>query len=181
MSQLDADDLWEPDYLAAVLPCFEEPVVGLVYTDARILYRDGRLEPYLTSHMDHPIDTFPDIAWVNPAAAVTVTARTGAVRAVGGYASWLRVSEDYHLYLKLAAAGWRFAYVDRPLARYRWPDEHGGTSSNRRRLHAANLKLFTAVKLRHPRLPGPGKRALQLAVTFPRTVAWEMVRSRRSS
>jgi cellulose synthase/poly-beta-1,6-N-acetylglucosamine synthase-like glycosyltransferase len=180
-SQLDSDDLWEPEYLESVLPRFDDPGVGLTYTDARILHADGRLEPYLTSHLEHPIDRFPELAWVNPIAALTATFRTDAVRAVGGYARWLRVSEDYHLYLKLAAAGWRFAYVDRPLARYRWPDEHGGTSSNRRRLHAANLKLFTALKLRHPRLPGPGRRALHLAVTFPRTVAWETVRRRRSA
>ena len=34
LSQLDADDLWEPGYLEAVLPRFDDPDVGLVYTDA---------------------------------------------------------------------------------------------------------------------------------------------------
>ena len=44
--------------------------------------------------------------------------RTDAVRAVGGYAEWVWVCDDMHLYMKLARAGWRFAYVDRALARY---------------------------------------------------------------
>src|SRR4051794_1047678 len=37
ISQLDADDLWEPTYLERVLPRFEDPEVGLVYCNATIL------------------------------------------------------------------------------------------------------------------------------------------------
>jgi glycosyltransferase involved in cell wall biosynthesis len=163
MSQLDADDLWEPDYLESILPCFENGEIGLTYTDARILYENGETAPYLTSGLDHPIDTFPELARRNPIAALTVTARTEAVRAVGGYASWLWGAQDYHLYLKLAAAGWRFAYVDRPLGLYRWPDERGAMSSDLRKVILTDLKLFTAFKLRHPTIPGPGRRAIELA------------------
>ena len=89
ISQLDADDAWEPGYLEAVLPCFEDPAVGLAYTDALIVHADGRVEPYLTSHLDHPVDSFPELTRINPIAALTATIRTEAVRAVGGYASWL--------------------------------------------------------------------------------------------
>jgi len=163
LSQLDADDLWEPDYLEAVLPRFEDPRVGLTYTDARILRADGTLEPYLTSHLTHPIDRFPELARRNPIAALTVTARTGAVRAVGGYAGWLWGAQDYHLYLKLAVAGWRFAYVDRPLAIYRWPLDTGGMSSDDRRVVLGDLKLFTVFTLRHPLTRGLGRRALASA------------------
>ena len=179
MSQLDADDLWEPGYLAAVLPCFEDPQVGLAYTDARILYADGRLEPYLTSHLDHPVDAFPALAERNPIAALTATMRTEAVRDVGGYARWLWGAQDYHLYLKLAAAGWRFAYVDRPLARYRWPEETGGMSSNARKVLLSDLKLFASFKLRHPLLPGPGRRVVQLAASLPKRLAYDLTKGRR--
>jgi glycosyltransferase involved in cell wall biosynthesis len=178
MSQLDADDLWEPEYLESVMPAFEDPGVGLTYTDARILYEDGSLEPYLTSHLDHPIDRFPALAEQNPIAALTVTMRTEAVRAVGGYANWLWGAQDYHLYLKLAVAGWRFAYVDRPLARYRWPEETGGMSSNSRKVLLSALKMFVAFKLRHPLVPGPGKRAAQLAAAVPRQLAHDLLRNR---
>jgi glycosyltransferase involved in cell wall biosynthesis len=168
ISQLDADDLWEPGYLEAVLPRFEDPHIGLTYTDATIVHGDGTLEPYLTSHLQHPVDRFPELAAGNPIAALTATMRTDAVRAVGGYAGWLWGGQDYHLYLKLATAGWRFAYVDRPLARYRWPDEHGGMSSDERRVIVNDLKLFAGFKLRHPLTPGPGRRLLVLAAKLAR-------------
>lgn len=163
LSQLDADDTWAPEYLEAVLPCFDDPDVGLAYTDAQIVHGDGSLEPYLTSHLDHPVDRFPELTEINPIAALTVTMRTAAVRSAGGYASWLWGGQDYHLYLKLAAAGWRFAYVDRPLALYRWPDDFGGMSSDSRKVVLNDLKLFGAFKLRHPLIPGPGKRVLDRA------------------
>ena len=176
ISQLDADDAWEPDYLEAVLPCFGDPQVGLAYTDARIVYADGRVEPYLTSHLNHPVDSFPELSRINPIAALTATMRTDAVRGVGGYASWLWGGQDYHLYLKLAAAGWRFAYVDRPLARYRWPEETGGMSSNARKVLLSDLKLFTGFKLRHPLVPGPGRRIAQLCAALPRRVLHDLLR-----
>ena len=176
ISQLDADDAWEPGYLEAVLPCFEDSAVGLAYTDARIVYEDGSVGPYLTSHLDHPVDTFPELSRTNPIAALTATMRTEAVRGVGGYASWLWGGQDYHLYLKLAAAGWRFAYVDRPLARYRWPEDTGGMSSNARKVLLSDLKLFTAFKLRHPLLPGPGRRVAQLLAALPKRIAYDMLR-----
>lgn len=179
MSQLDADDLWEPEYLQSVLPSFDDPAVGLTYTDAWILRADGRLEPYLTSHLAHPIDRFPELAQRNPIAALTVTMRTGAVRGVGGYANWLWGAQDYHLYLKLAVAGWRFAYVDRQLARYRWPEDTGAMSSTSRKVLLSDLKMFAAFKLRHPLVPGPGKRVAQLVAALPKRLAYDLVKRGR--
>ena len=89
LSQLDADDAWDAGYLEAVGPCFEDPDVGVTYTDARVIRADGTIEPYLTSGDAHPIDSFPELARRNPIAALTATLRTDAVRSVGGYARWL--------------------------------------------------------------------------------------------
>jgi len=160
---LDPDHEPSPYLLERVLGYFEDPSVGVTYTDARVIRADGTIEPYLTSGDAHPIDSFPELARRNPIAALTATLRTDAVRSVGGYARWLWGGQDYHLYLKLAAAGWRFAYVDRPLATYRWPDDHGGMSSDTRRVILNDLKLFAAFKLRHPFIPGPGRRVMGLA------------------
>ena len=155
VSQLDSDDLWEPTYLERVLPELDDPGIGLVYTNAKILgHPEGRpvtiLEPSV-----HPIDTFPKIAEQNPMAATTVTMRTEAVRAVGGYAEWVWVCDDYHLYLKLARAGWRFAYVDEPLASYRWPSPAGGQSFDEGPRERDVLKMYAGFVLRHPLTPGP--------------------------
>src|SRR5919199_6066193 len=155
VSQLDADDLWEPDYLEHVLPCFEDPAIGLAYTNALILGHPTGHTEYIWEPSVHPMDHFPKIAEQNPIPALTATMRRDAVRAVGGYAEWLWVCDDYHLYLKLARAGWRFQYIDRKLAKYRWPAPERGQSYDRARAERDFLKMYAGFVLRHPLTPGP--------------------------
>jgi glycosyltransferase involved in cell wall biosynthesis len=155
VSQLDADDVWEPDYLESVLPHFDDSGVGLVYSNALILDHPTGHSDYIGDPSVHPMHRFPKIAEQNPVPCPTATIRTGAVRAVGCYASWLRMSEDYHLYLRLARAGWRFAYVHRQLARYRWPQPQRGMSYREREHELWTLAMYAHFVLRHPLTPGP--------------------------
>jgi glycosyltransferase involved in cell wall biosynthesis len=154
VSQLDADDMWEPGYLENVLPRFEDPAVGLVYANATILGHPTGHDTYIFDPGPHPIDRFPKLAERNPVPALTATMRTNALHAVGGYAPWLLMAQDYHVYLKLAVAGWRFAYVDRKLARFRWPEPTRGRTYHWRRHELYELCMWTAFALRHPRTPG---------------------------
>jgi cellulose synthase/poly-beta-1,6-N-acetylglucosamine synthase-like glycosyltransferase len=160
VSQLDADDLWEPDYLESVLLRFEDPGVGLVYANATILGHPTGHDSYIFDPSPHPIDRFPKLAEQNPVPALTATMRKRAVTSVGGYSRWLWLAQDYHLYLKLAAAGWRFAYVDRKLARYRWPEAGRGRTYDRRRHEAYELRMWLAFAVRHPLTRGPRRQAL---------------------
>lgn len=155
VAQLDADDMWEPEYLEHVLSLFDDPGVGLAYTNAAIVGHPEGLEDYIIDTSVHPIDRFPQLAEANPIASLTATMRRDAVRAVGGYSRLLFGTEDYHLYLKLARAGWRFGYVDRKLARYRWPEPRRGLSHDLRRREVEELKLFMLFVARHPLTPGP--------------------------
>ena len=155
VSQLDADDLWEPDYLESVLPCFEDRGVGLAYANCTILGHPGGHEDYIGDPSVHPMHDFPKLAEQNPVPCPTATMRTSAVRDVGGYARWLRQCQDYHLYMRLARSGWRFAYVDRQLARYRWPEPGRGMSFDARLHELWQHAMFAAVVVRHPRTPGP--------------------------
>jgi glycosyltransferase involved in cell wall biosynthesis len=66
VSQLDADDLWEPDYLESVLGCFEDPDVGLAYANATILHHPDGHEDYIGDPSIHPRDRFPELAEANP-------------------------------------------------------------------------------------------------------------------
>ena len=163
VSQLDADDIWEPGYLEAVLPRFADPGVGLVYANATILGHPDGHDTYITDASVHPMDRFPKIAEQNPIPALTATMRTDAVRRVGGYARLLRMAQDYHLYLKLVAAGWRFDYVDLRLARFRWPQPERGRTYDRRRHRRYELAMWLAFALRHPLTPGP-RRQLRIRV-----------------
>ena len=162
VSQLDADDAWEPDYLETIAPLFADPAVGLAYSNTHIVGHPDGLDDYIGDPAPHPLDWFPKFAEACPVPALTATMRTSAVRAVGGYSRLLWTSTDYHLYAKLIAAGWRFAYVHRRLARYRWPAA-ASKSSARRRVELAELQLWLFFALRHPRTPGP-KRQVRVRV-----------------
>ena len=163
VSHLDSDDAWEPGYLEHVLPAFADPAVGLVYTNATILGHPDGHDTYIFDPEPHPIDSFPKIAEQNPVPLLTATARTQAVRDAGGYARWLRSTQDYHLWCRMAAAGWRFAFVDRKLARYRWPVGAGSLSDDRRRVELDELIMWFSFFLRHPGTPGP-RRQLRVRV-----------------
>lgn len=155
VSHLDSDDVWQPEYVEHVLPEFADPAVGLVYTNAHIVGHPQGHDTYIFDPRPHPIDTFPKIAEQNPVPLLTATARTEAVRRVGGSARWLQAVQDYHLWMKLAAAGWRFAYVDRKLACYRWPAGRGSLSDDSRRVELDRLLMWLSLVLRHPTTPGP--------------------------
>ena len=156
MSTLDADDTWEPDYLETVLPLFDDPAIGLAYTNAFIRGNPDGLDTYISVADVHPMDTFPKIAEQNPIPAVTATMRTEAVRKVGGWPGWIPLCEDYWVYLQLAAAGWRFAYVHERLATYTWPAPgHSQSYGADERRERDLLKMYAAFVLRHPLTPGP--------------------------
>jgi glycosyltransferase involved in cell wall biosynthesis len=155
VSHLDSDDLWEPDYLEAVLPCFDDPEVGLTYTNATLIGHPEGREASIEVASVHPMDSFPKLAEQNPIPSTTATIRTDAVRGVGGYAEWLPTAEDYYLWMNLAAAGWRFAYVHRRLASYRWPQAEQALSWDQRSADRDLLRMYAAFVLRHPLTPGP--------------------------
>ena len=155
VAQLDADDLWEPDYVETVLPRFDDPAVGLVYSNAYLIGHPARQDRYILDASVHPMDRFPKFAEQNPVPSLTATMRTEAVRAVRGYATWLRHALDYYLYAKLIMAGWRFDYIDRCLASYRWPQPDRGMSWDTRTTEVSELKMWLAFVARHPTVPGP--------------------------
>lgn len=155
VSQLDADDTWEPGYLEAVLPCFDDPQIGLAYTNCFIEGHPDGLDDYIGDPTPHPLDAFPKFAEACPVPAPTATMRRDAALAARGYTEWIWGASDYHLYAKLVAAGWRFAYVHERLARYRWPVPGKSKSADRRRVEKGELVMWLSFVARHPTIPGP--------------------------
>jgi len=152
LSHLDADDLWEPDYLEHILPCFEDPAIGLVYPNIRSFGQPSTEGPYIRDPERHPVDRFPDLARGNPVAGV-FTLRTDALRAIGGYPEFLWGAQDWWVSMMLAADGWRFAYVDRMLAHYRW--QPSSMSNDWDRVQSTDLQVLWRFMLKHPTIPGP--------------------------
>jgi glycosyltransferase involved in cell wall biosynthesis len=165
IAQLDADDLWHPDHLEGVLGAFEDPAIGLAYTNVEIIgtplldraiaprHPDDGLPEWVSDRALHPVDDLARLYRVNPIPSPSVVMRTAAVREIRGYPRWLRVGEEYYVYLKLRRAGWHFAYVDRASAIYRWPEPGRGVSFDSRLAARQNLKLFAALMARAPGEP----------------------------
>jgi glycosyltransferase involved in cell wall biosynthesis len=110
---LDHDDLWAPDKLKRQLEQADLHGADFVYT-AGI-----RVSPALeVLHVDAPATDPAKIADVllhaNPIAggASSPIARTGLVRAVGGFDPTLRYIEDWVMWLRLATVGERAACCD---------------------------------------------------------------------
>jgi glycosyltransferase involved in cell wall biosynthesis len=165
VSQLDSDDIWHPDYLESVLPRFDDPEIGLVYSNVGIRPGhpgDGRTVAIIDDR-DHPVDRFPRICNACEIPSATPTMRRHAVVAVRGYARWLPMVADYHLYLKLARAGWRFDYVPRVLATYTWPTAERGVSYDRDAVLRDEKRMWITFMLRHPLTPGPRRKVRTLA------------------
>ena len=162
VAQLDADDLWREDHLEYLLGAFEDPLIGLAYANVEIVGYAGSdrwiaarapgdgLARWIGDSAEHPVNDLRRLYRANPIPAPGVVMRTEAVRAVGGYPEWLRVGEEYTLYIRLRRAGWQFAYVDRRTATYRWPEPGRGATFNVRRSSRQEVKQFLVLALSSP-------------------------------
>jgi len=131
---LDSDDLWLPRKLEVCMAHLT-PDVGLVGHD---LERFGRAGGRIRSGPAECARFAPLLlkgSCITPSAAIV---RTDLLRKVGGFseAPELVTAEDYHLWLKLAAAGTKMAFVPEILGRYR---VHSGSQS------ASTLRHMNAV------------------------------------
>jgi len=117
---LDADDQWEPDYLATIASLIDRyPGCGAYCTAFDIVGRGGRRTPsdspategvvadYFREAMSHYV--------LIPSAAVL---SREAVAAVGGFPEGMKLGEDQYMWTKLVAGGWRVAYSPLRMCRY---------------------------------------------------------------
>jgi mycofactocin glycosyltransferase len=111
---LDADTEPEPAWLDALVPHFDDPVVGAVAPRVRSSPGTGARARYETARS--PLDLGAGPAVVRPGSrvpylpAAAIVVRVEALRAVGGFDEELRVGEDVDLVWRLHAAGWRVRY-----------------------------------------------------------------------
>ena len=134
---LDSDDLWLPTYLQAMADAFDsEPTASLAYTDAwRLDDRTRRIfrAPIMTT-VDPPrrLPREPEALLLELLRRNFVytssTVRRAVLLEVGGFTTFAR-SEDYELWLRIAATGHTFVrtvglhavYRDRPGSRIHNP------------------------------------------------------------
>lgn len=137
-AQLDADDQWEPDYLAVQVGFLtEHPDVVLVYPNA-IIFGDSAgvgLE-YMKLCPSEGEVSFESLIEERCVILTCVTARMDVIKSVGMFDETLRSCEDFDLWLRIVKSGGRIAYHRQVLARYR---RHEGSLSSDRVWMTTNL------------------------------------------
>ena len=128
VSLLDSDDVWLPRYLEVMGETLaRHPAAAVAYTDAWVYHQEvGRIARRSALQPVHP-----RVAPTDPGAFlrallhlgnfvfVGVTMRAEALAAVGPFRPGVEGSEDYELWLRLAAHGHRFVRCPETLVIYR--------------------------------------------------------------
>lgn len=149
---LDSDDLWLPEYLETMAHALESnPAAAVACSDAWVFDETtGRVRKRSAVAMQNPPEPFPDAPQTLLAELLrrnfvyySVTARRESLLALGGYDERLWVGEDWELWLRLAAAGFRFARVPHLLTVYR--RHPNSLTSDPQRLAAAKREVYRIV------------------------------------
>jgi glycosyltransferase involved in cell wall biosynthesis len=159
VSVLDSDDLYMPEYVSSVRTALQRsPEAGIAFTDCWILndeskriHRETGLSTYGVDATELSGEEFlPALLELNFITASTVTVRKQALEEAGGFATELQASEDYELWLRIAAAG--FGAV-RPPGRLVVLRNRPGSMSKNRLLMARSLRDVLSRASTDPNLP----------------------------
>ncbi len=158
----DADDAWTPGKLAAQLAAMRRFAgAGLCFGRALVVGADGRQTgerwDELAAGLHAGDELVARLYAANPLPTSSVVLRREALEAVGGFASPVRVAEDWDLWLRLAAAG--FGFVSEPGALVRYRRHPGGLTADVAALARCQLELHRA----HGELVAPEIRERVLA------------------
>ncbi len=162
---IDQDDRWRPAKLERQIARLrEQPEVALVHTDITHLDASGR-ERHGEADPDNARRRA--VAWERldrealvrecfrriGVRLVSVLVRRDAFEAVGGFDARFFGGEEWELWVRLAAAGYRFAHLPEPLALRRI---HPGNTSSvaAARRQEGHFAAIEAVVARHPELAG---------------------------
>lgn len=112
LALLDADDSWLPQKLERQMPLFNNPEVGIVYSDFAVHYADGRfLDSYLKDRPlaseGYVIENYLRSRFLFPS---TMVLRTKAVQACGLFDEEMVAAEDIELFAKICLR-WKVARV----------------------------------------------------------------------
>jgi len=119
ISFLDSDDLFLPEKLTLLIEALRaRPDLGMVAGQAIIIDEHGRpTGRSFTAPL--PEDGAQLLIW-NPLHVGSVLARREWIDRAGLFDETLRSYEDWDMWLRLARAGCRFGWVDRPVSLYRF-------------------------------------------------------------
>jgi glycosyltransferase involved in cell wall biosynthesis len=115
---LDADDYFLPDKLEILSGYLEvQNDIGLVAGRAR--YVDQLGKTILDTEEVLPRLALPELLLENPICVSAVLLRRSCLEHVGEFDETMRACEDWDLWLRLLAEGYKMAWVDKPVVAYR--------------------------------------------------------------
>ncbi|MDM8528149.1 glycosyltransferase [Anaerolineales bacterium HSG24] len=122
IAKLDADDYYEPTYLAEAVAMFQkESEVGLVFTGVNLLYPDGRFEPemqYLSSWVRNRETFLQELLRLCVIRSPTVCVRRSCYDTLGNFDEQMRLHTDWEMWVRIAA-NYKVGYISHLLANYR--------------------------------------------------------------
>jgi glycosyltransferase involved in cell wall biosynthesis len=175
---LDADDAWQPRWLATVHATAEKAGDALDVVAGRVLLVDSGptadAEPAIRRLGARPRSTDLRTALLTSAFMTTsaVAVRREAVVRVGGFPPW-RVSEDFDLWLRLADDDARWCFLDEPLVDYHLtPHSAMRTPGHRKAIAAQHRTAVENSLFRRPLSPraADAARAVVAAAAAERAV-----------
>jgi hypothetical protein len=119
IARIDADDLFYPTKLerqVAVLGA--RPDVAVLGTACRVIDEDGNVTGLVVPPQEGREVLFR-LCYGVPVVHISIVARAEALRAVDGYDTTFRYSQDYALWSTLVRKGYRIANITEPLAAFR--------------------------------------------------------------
>jgi len=166
---LDADDLWDPEHLAAQLAVLQaDPSIDMVYADAVIIgdvpERGRTVMELCPSSGDVTFERLV-LRQCTVQGCVSVVRRKTLVDA-GLFDPALRVTEDIDMWLRIARQGGRIAYQRRVLGKYR---RHAGSLSSDLVRMIEGLLTVLAKAARDPRTTAAQQRAIAQECLVQRT------------
>jgi glycosyltransferase involved in cell wall biosynthesis len=198
ISLIDADDLWMPDYLEVMGRTLDaEPEAGFAYTDAwNLEHPSGRFRRRTTNEgMREPVPVPKDpeqflrlLIEVNFVFGLATIRRTALEAVGGGLNPSLKSAEEYELWIRMLAHGYRAARAPGPpLAIVR--DRQGSLHTDERtmiasvhevcRIAAEDLDTSPEVKsLARGRIERLDRELAALEGDAPGTAAWQAIRRR---
>ena len=149
IARMDGDDRCDAKRFEKELNVFEqEPDISIVSTDMEFFDETGVWGRI--SHPEYPENN--DFAKEGPFCHAPCLVKREAYLRVGGYsvAKWLLRVEDYHLWIKMYAAGYKGKNIHEPL--YQMRDDRNAYSRRkfRYRINEALVKLYAVKALKLP-------------------------------
>ncbi len=143
----DADDAWLPGKIGLQMAALDDsPDAVACFTRALVVGADGRATAERWSELRpglHSGDALTTLLYEsNPIPTSSMVLRRSALESAGGFASPVRVAEDWDLWLRLAARGGGFVCLAETLVRYR--RHPGGLTADVEGLARCQLELHRA-------------------------------------